>query len=54
MTHDRQRVESDGRDFRTLPAKARAEETIASVDPGPVPDPDAGRNNAQYDALRDD
>jgi hypothetical protein len=29
-------------------------ETIASIDPDPVPDPDAGRNRDQHRALRDD
>jgi len=41
-------------DYRTLPPGVRLVETIASVDPGPVPDPDAGRNVDQHRALRDD
>ena len=41
-------------DFRTLPAGVELEETIASVEPDDLPDPDAGRNNEHYNALRDD
>lgn len=42
------------RDYRTLPPGVRLDETIASVDPGPVPDPEAGRNLDQHRALRDE
>lgn len=31
------------RDYRALRPETRLEETIASVDPGPVPDPEARR-----------
>jgi hypothetical protein len=41
-------------DYRTLPPKVRLDETIASVDPDPVPEPDGGRNPDQHAALRDD
>ena len=41
-------------DYRTLPAGVSLEETIASVEPDAVPDPDAGRNVDQHRALRDD
>jgi hypothetical protein len=40
--------------YRTLPAGVRLDETIASVDSDPVPDPAAGRNVDQHRALRDD
>lgn len=41
-------------DYRTLPPKVRLDETIASVDPDPAPEPEAGRNMDQHRALRDD
>ena len=41
-------------DYRTLPQGVRLDETIASVDADPVPDPAAGRNVDQHRALRDD
>jgi hypothetical protein len=41
-------------DYRNLPLVARLDETIASVDPDPVPDPEAGRNVDQHRALRFD
>lgn len=41
-------------DYRTLPPDVRLDETVASVDASPVPDPDAGRNVDQHRALRDD
>ena len=41
-------------DYSTLPASVRLDETIASVDARPVPDPHAGRNLEQHEALRDD
>jgi len=41
-------------DYRTLPPSVRLDETIASVDMDPVPDPAAGRNVDQHRALRDD
>ncbi|QNN53770.1 heme biosynthesis protein HemY [Nocardioides mesophilus] len=43
-----------GRDYRRLPPDLRLDDTIATVDPDPVPDPDAGRNVDQHRALRDD
>ena len=41
-------------DYSQLPLTVRVEDTIASVDPGPVPEPEAGRNLDQHRALRDD
>ena len=41
-------------DYRTLPPNVSLEETIASVESKPVPEPDAGRNLDQHRALRDD
>jgi hypothetical protein len=41
-------------DYRTLPLGVRLDDTIASVDADPVPDPVAGRNVDQHRALRDD
>jgi len=41
-------------DYRTLPPRTRLKDTIASVDPDLVPDPEAGRNGDQHRALRDD
>jgi hypothetical protein len=41
-------------DYRTLPPAVSLDETIATVDPGAAPDPDAGRNLDQHRALRDD
>lgn len=40
--------------YGSLPPGVRLEETIASVDADPVPDPAAGRNVDQHRALRDD
>jgi hypothetical protein len=42
------------RDYRRLPPDVRLDETIASVEPDDVPDPEAGRNREQHRALRDD
>lgn len=42
------------RDYRTLPPSVQLDDTIASVDADPVPDPAAGRNVDQHRALRDD
>ncbi len=42
------------KDFNNLPPSVRLDETITSVDPEPVPDPQAGRNVDQHQALRDD
>lgn len=42
------------RDYRTLPPAVSLDETIASVDPDAAPDPNAGRNVDQHQALRDD
>lgn len=41
-------------DYRSLPPEVRLEDTIASVEADPVPDPEAGRNVDQHRALRDD
>lgn len=41
-------------DYRRLPPDVRLEDTIATVDADPVPDPEAGRNLDQHRALRDD
>lgn len=46
--------EEPDRDYRRLPPDLRIDETIASVDADPVPDPDAGRSVDQHRALRDD
>ena len=42
------------KDYSNLPPSVRLDETIASVDTEPVPDPQAGRNVDQHRALRDD
>lgn len=42
------------KDYRRLPLPVRLDETIASVRPDPVPDPEPGRNIDQHRALRDD
>ena len=49
-----ERPETKPLDHSTLPASVRLDETIASVDGRPVPDPHAGRNREQHEALRDD
>lgn len=41
-------------DYRSLPPPVRLDDTIESVDPDPVPGPEAGRNIDQHRALRDD
>lgn len=41
-------------DYRRLPPAVRLDETIATVDADPVPDPDEVRNLDQHRALRDD
>lgn len=41
-------------DYRTLPPGVRLDETIATVETDPVPDPTAGRNVDLHRALRDD
>lgn len=41
-------------DYRSLPPGVPLDETVASVDPDPVPDPVSGRNVDQHRALRDD
>ena len=51
---DRRGGEKREPDYRTLPPEVRLEDTIASVEPDPVPDPEAGRNMDQHRALRDD
>ncbi|HWI43752.1 MAG TPA: hypothetical protein VNS81_09025 [Nocardioides sp.] len=40
-------------DYRTLPVTTPLDQTIATVDADPLPDPHAGRNVDQDDALRD-
>lgn len=42
------------KDYRSLPPQVRLDETVASVDPDPVPDPQAGQNVDQRRALHDD
>ena len=42
------------KDYSSLPPNVRLDETIASVDAEPVPDPQAGRNVDHHRALRDD
>jgi hypothetical protein len=42
------------KDYTSLRPNVRLDETIASVDAEPVPDPHAGRNVEQHRALRDD
>lgn len=45
---------SEQRDYSTLPAKVHLDETITSVEPDAVPDPEGVRNGDQHRALRDD
>ncbi|VXC11833.1 hypothetical protein [Nocardioides sp. AX2bis] len=40
--------------YSSLPPDVRLDDTIASVEAEPVPDPGAGRNVDQHRALRDD
>ncbi len=42
------------KDYRSLPPGVRLDDTIASVDADPLPDPRAGRNVDLLLALRDD
>ena len=42
------------KDYSTLPPVVRLDETIASVEADPMPDPQLGRNMDQHRALRDD
>lgn len=51
---DRSREAKSEQDYRSLPPSVRLDETIASVDVDPAPDPHAGRNVDQHRALRDD
>ncbi len=51
---DRTREVKPERDYRRLPPSVRLDDTIASVDADPVPDPQEGRNVDQHRALRDD
>ena len=51
---DRPGGEKPGPDYRSLPPGVRLDETIASVEATPAPDPDAVRNVDQHRALRDD
>ena len=39
------------KDYQELPAPVRLEDTVAEVDPRAVPDPDAGTNRDQFNAL---
>ena len=48
------REDVPGPDYRELPPGVRLEETVTSVDADPAPDPAAGRNFDQHQALRDD
>jgi hypothetical protein len=50
----RPRKREPEQDYRTLPPGVSREETIASVGPDAVPDPDSGRNVDQHRALKDD
>jgi hypothetical protein len=45
---------SPERDYKTLPQQVQLDDTVATVDADPVPDPNAGRNVDQHIALRDD
>jgi hypothetical protein len=50
-----EKPESAGeRDYKTLPSPVQLDDTLATVDADPVPDPTAGRNVEQHAALRDD
>jgi hypothetical protein len=42
------------RDYKTLPPPVQLDDTVATIDADPVPDPTAGRNVEQHAALRDD
>ena len=53
MGADRPRDESIDRSYRHLPPSVPLEDTVTSLDADAVPDPHAGRNVAQDDALRD-
>jgi hypothetical protein len=46
--------DTTGKDYRTLPPQVPLEDTIASLDPDPAPDPQAGQNVDQRRALQDD
>ena len=53
--HDRADGEQPAPDYSTLPSsRVDLDDTVASVDADPVPDPAAGRNLDQHRALRDD
>ena len=51
---DRPRASQPGPDYRHLPPPVQLDETIAGVDPDPVPDPEAGQDMEQRRALQDD
>ena len=51
---DRPRGVNPKQDYRSLPPKVRLEDTIASIEPDPAPDPEAVRNLDQHRALRDE
>jgi hypothetical protein len=51
---DRSRSSKGDQTYRRLPPEVKLEDTIATVDADPVPDPDAGRSLEQHRALRDD
>jgi hypothetical protein len=44
----------DALDYRSLPPIVPLDDTIATVETVPAPDPAAGRNVDQHRALRDD
>jgi hypothetical protein len=46
--HDRIDGVDSAKDYRQLPPAVRPDETIATVDVDPVPDPEAGRNVDQH------
>lgn len=54
MTADTPRGEKPKQEYRSLPPEVRLDDTIASVDPDLVPDPEGVRNVDQHRALRDD
>jgi hypothetical protein len=51
---DRPQDAAPAPDYRSLPKEVRLDQTIATVDAKPVPDPAAGRNLEHHAALRDD
>jgi hypothetical protein len=45
-------AEASARDYRHLPAPVRVEDTLATTDAEPVPDPEAGRDTDRDFLLR--